>query len=78
MTDWLTPSQQRAWRALLSMNTHLHARLARSLQSSSDLSYADFMDYVQAMPQKPEAVSKTKYRCAVRSIAGCSDCLGVR
>ena len=47
MTDWLTPSQQRAWRALLSMNTHLHASLARSLQSSSDLSYADFAVLVQ-------------------------------
>lgn len=47
MTDWLTPSQQRAWRSLLDMNTHLHARLARSLQSSSDLSYADFAVLVQ-------------------------------
>lgn len=47
MTDWLSPSQQRAWRALLGMNTHLHARLARSLQDSSDLSYADFAVLVQ-------------------------------
>ncbi|MCA1780639.1 MAG: MarR family winged helix-turn-helix transcriptional regulator [Dermatophilaceae bacterium] len=47
MTDWLTSSQQRAWRALLDMNTHLHARLARSLQDSSDLSYADFAVLVQ-------------------------------
>lgn len=47
MTDWLSPPQQRAWRALLSMNTHLHARLARSLQDSSDLSYADFVVLVQ-------------------------------
>jgi DNA-binding MarR family transcriptional regulator len=47
MTDWLTPSQQRAWRALLAMNTHLHARLARALQDSSDLSYADFAVLVE-------------------------------
>lgn len=47
MTDWLTPDQQRAWRALLGMNTHLHAHLARALQGSSDLSYADFAVLVQ-------------------------------
>lgn len=47
MTAWLSPAQQRAWRALLGMNTHLHARLARSLQDSSDLSYADFAVLVQ-------------------------------
>jgi DNA-binding MarR family transcriptional regulator len=47
MTDWLTPDQQRAWRALLGMNTQLHAHLAKALQDSSDLSYADFAVLVQ-------------------------------
>lgn len=47
MTDWLTPDQQRAWRALLGMNTHLHAHLARALQDSSDISYADFAVLVE-------------------------------
>lgn len=47
MTDWLTPDQQRAWRALLGMNTQLHAHLAKALQESSDLSYADFAVLVQ-------------------------------
>ena len=47
MTTWLTPAQQRAWRALLAMNTHLHAHLSREIQSQSDLSYADFSVLVQ-------------------------------
>ncbi|MGA8048120.1 MAG: MarR family transcriptional regulator [Dermatophilaceae bacterium] len=47
MTEWLTPDQQRAWRALLGMNTQLHAHLARALQDSSDLSYTDFAVLVQ-------------------------------
>lgn len=47
MTEWLSPDQQRAWRALLGMNTQLHAHLARALQDSSDLSYADFAVLVQ-------------------------------
>ena len=48
MTDlWLSPEQQRAWRALLAMNTQLHARLARELQNASDISYADFAVLVQ-------------------------------
>jgi DNA-binding MarR family transcriptional regulator len=47
MTTWLTPEQQRAWRALLAMNTHLHAHLARALQDVCDLSYADFAVLVQ-------------------------------
>lgn len=44
---WLSPEQQQAWRALLSMQTRLHARLGRELQATSDLSYADFMVLVQ-------------------------------
>lgn len=44
---WLSPDQQRAWRGLVAMNTQLHAHLARALQSSSDLSYADFTVLVQ-------------------------------
>lgn len=48
MTDlWLSPDQQHAWRALLSMNTQLHACLARGLQAGSDLSYADFAVLVE-------------------------------
>lgn len=44
---WLSPEQQHAWRALLSMHTQLHALLGRELQATSDLSYADFAVLVQ-------------------------------
>lgn len=44
---WLSPEQQHAWRALLSMHTQLHARLGRELQATSELSYADFAVLVQ-------------------------------
>lgn len=44
---WLSPDQQQAWRALLSMHTQLHARLGRELQTTSDLSYADFVVLVR-------------------------------
>ena len=57
MTDWLTPDQQRAWRALLGMNTHLHAHLARVLQDSSDISYADFAVLVQ-LTEAPQGRSR--------------------
>lgn len=41
-SPWLTDDEQHAWRALLAMNTQLHAHLARALQRDSDLSYSDF------------------------------------
>ena len=61
MTDWLTPDQQRAWRALLGMNTHLHAHLARVLQDSSDISYADFAVLVQ-LTEAPQGRSRISER----------------
>ena len=44
MTDtrWLDPDEQRAWRRFLRMQAELTARLARQLQTDSDLSLADF------------------------------------
>lgn len=41
-TRWLTDREQRAWRALLAMNSELMARLHRQLQVDSGLSGADF------------------------------------
>ena len=44
MTDtrWLDADEQRAWRRYLRMQAELTARLARQLQTDSDLSLADF------------------------------------
>ncbi|SHN29578.1 MarR family winged helix-turn-helix transcriptional regulator [Cryptosporangium aurantiacum] len=39
---WLDADEQRAWRRFLRMQAELTARLARQLQTESDLSLADF------------------------------------
>lgn len=39
---WLTPEQQRAWRAYLDGSQRLMADLNRQLQRDSDLSFADY------------------------------------
>jgi DNA-binding MarR family transcriptional regulator len=39
---WLEPDEQRAWRRYLRMQSELTARLARQLQTESELSMADF------------------------------------
>ncbi|GLZ31692.1 MarR family transcriptional regulator [Lentzea sp. NBRC 105346] len=46
-TRWLDAAQQHAWRAYLRMQGELNARLARDMQSSSELSMADFAVLVQ-------------------------------
>ena len=44
---WLTPREQRAWRAYLDMNARLSAQLNREMQEASGLSIADFSVLVQ-------------------------------
>jgi DNA-binding MarR family transcriptional regulator len=47
MTRWLDADQQRAWRAFLSLQGRLNARLNRQLQADSGLSLADYDVLVQ-------------------------------
>jgi DNA-binding MarR family transcriptional regulator len=42
-TRWLTPSEDRAWRAWLAMAERLRAQIARDLLADSGLSDADYM-----------------------------------
>ena len=42
-TRWLTPSEDRAWRAWLAMTERLRAQIARDLLADSGLSDADYM-----------------------------------
>ncbi|MGV1037461.1 MAG: MarR family winged helix-turn-helix transcriptional regulator [Candidatus Nanopelagicales bacterium] len=42
MTDWLSDSEQRIWRAFLSANRKLQDHLGRDLQSKHNLSLADY------------------------------------
>jgi DNA-binding MarR family transcriptional regulator len=44
---WLDESEQRAWRAYLTMQSRLSARLNRRLQADSDLSITDFAVLVE-------------------------------
>ncbi|USQ86344.1 MarR family transcriptional regulator [Streptomyces phaeoluteigriseus] len=44
---WLTPEEQRAWRAFVRLQEKLGGRLARMLQTESGLSVADFAVLVQ-------------------------------
>ncbi|OQD57893.1 MarR family transcriptional regulator [Streptomyces phaeoluteigriseus] len=44
---WLTPEEQRAWRAFVRLQERLGGRLARMLQTESGLSVADFAVLVQ-------------------------------
>lgn len=41
--DWLSPSEERAWRALQFMHMRLDAQLARQLAVESQLSYPDYL-----------------------------------
>lgn len=50
---WLDEREQRAWRALQSMQMRLMGALARDLAVSSQLSYADYMVLV-ALTDQPE------------------------
>lgn len=42
-SSWLTPAQERAWRALQFMQMRLDAELARRLAADSQLSYSDYI-----------------------------------
>lgn len=42
VTRWLTDEEQRAWRGLVLMTSHLNRQLNRDLQDSSGLSLADY------------------------------------
>jgi DNA-binding MarR family transcriptional regulator len=46
-TRWLTPSEDRAWRAWLAMTERLRAQIARDLLVDSGLSDADYVVLVQ-------------------------------
>lgn len=42
-TPWLNPAEERAWRALQLLQLRLEAEMARDLQRSSDLTYAEYL-----------------------------------
>jgi DNA-binding MarR family transcriptional regulator len=52
-TRWLTPREQRAWRALQLMQLRLEGELARQLNAESGLSYPDYLVLV-ALTDRPE------------------------
>jgi len=45
--QWLTPEEQRAWRGFLRLHDRLRGSLARSLQTESNVSAADFSVLVE-------------------------------
>ena len=53
MAQWLTDDEQRAWRALVQMNSRLNARLNRELQQTSGLSLADY-DVLVLLTEAPD------------------------
>lgn len=52
-SSWLTPAQERAWRALQFMQMRLDAELARRLAVDSQLSYPDYIVLV-ALTDRPD------------------------
>ena len=42
-TQWLTPAEDRAWRAWLAMSERLRSQIGRDLLADSGLSDADYM-----------------------------------
>ena len=52
-TEWLTEDEQRAWRALQSMQLRLTAALSRQLVAESELSYQDYVVLV-ALTDRPD------------------------
>ena len=53
MTQWLTETEQDAWRGLLRMTAHLDAHLNRDLQETSGLSKADY-DVLVPLSEAPD------------------------
>ena len=53
-TRWLTPDEDRAWRAWLAMNERLRAQVARDLLVDSGLSDADYMVLVHLSEAEAE------------------------
>jgi DNA-binding MarR family transcriptional regulator len=54
-TGWLTPPEQRAWRAFVGVHQKLPGRLARALQGCGNLSIADYVVLV-ALTDTPEGL----------------------
>jgi DNA-binding MarR family transcriptional regulator len=52
--EWLTPAEQRAWRAFIRLNQELFAAISRDLQAHSKLSGADFQVLV-ALTDVPDS-----------------------
>jgi DNA-binding MarR family transcriptional regulator len=52
--EWLTPAEQRAWRAFIRLNQELFATISRDLQAHSKLSGADFQVLV-ALTDVPDS-----------------------
>lgn len=55
-TRWLTPDEDRAWRAWLAMNERLRAQVARDLLVDSGLSDADYMVLVHLSEAEAERI----------------------
>ncbi|MEV0224938.1 MarR family transcriptional regulator [Streptomyces sp. NPDC050704] len=54
-TRWLTPPEQRAWRAFVGVHQKLPGALARTLQDCGDLSIADYVVLV-ALTDAPDGL----------------------
>ncbi|GAB3000894.1 MarR family transcriptional regulator [Streptomyces pseudoechinosporeus] len=54
-TGWLSPSEQRAWRAFVDVHQKLPSRLARGLQGGRNLSLADYVVLV-ALTDAPDGL----------------------
>src|SRR4051812_46341912 len=89
-TNWLSPEESRAWRALQSLNMPLSAVLNRQLSRDSNLSTADYAvlvqlseadgqrlrarDMVQAMGWEKSRLSHHIRRMEARNLVGREEC----
>lgn len=66
MTDWLTEDEDRTWRSVLRMHTHLTTVLAQALKTDSDLSISDY-EVLALLSEAPDRVLRARdLRCELQ------------
>jgi DNA-binding MarR family transcriptional regulator len=65
MSDWLSDDEQRTWRSVLRMHTHLTTALAQALKTDSDMSIPDY-EVLAILSEAPDQTRRAReLRCAL-------------
>jgi DNA-binding MarR family transcriptional regulator len=66
MSDWLDEAEQRTWRSVLRMHTHLTTALAQALKTDSDMSISDY-EVLAILSETPDGTLRAReLRCELQ------------